>query len=733
MAVGDQRPTAAGSRRPGEVSLVVTAVVLAVACEIGQGYVAVVSGIGDPVIITRSVVALTLAALGGLVVLRGQERTYGWLMVALGVVISTQNLAASYVGLAWVGRPDGDWPFAMAAAWYQDTWMVSWLLGFLLLPALFPDGRPASRRWGRAVHATTTAWTVVIVAFMTMERPLEGFFEGNAAIPDPPMNPTGMWAIGTADAGLVIGPPWILVTMVSVVIGIGSLVTRWRGSDGQGRRQIGLVAWALGLLLTTVGLDVIDTLLVEGPGIDLGLRGVIDLAFAVAIVAWAVALGLAVLRYRLYEVDTVVNRTIVYGVLTAGVLVAYVLVVVGVGSLLPDASGEGLALVAIVLVALAFDPARRRVQTIVNRVMFGQRDEPYTVLSRLGDIIAGAGTPVETLQTLVATVATSLKLPWVAIELDQRDEQMVRAEAGSPAVAAGDPMSVPIVHRDERVGRLLVVPRSPHEALGPADQRLLEDVARAAGAVAATARLTLDLQRSREQLVLAREEERRRIRRDLHDGLGPSLAAQTLALDAVADRIGPDPAMAKQLLGSLKHDNQKLVADIRRLVHELRPPALDELGLAGALVAHVAQVDGTGSVAVRIRTAPDPLPELSAAVEVAAYRIAREALTNVLRHAEAGACTITVTATATDLQVRIVDDGVGLPVVPRAGVGLRSMRERTEELGGTFNAADAPDGGTEVVAILPRARSSSTDPTAPAAAGAVAGPALHLASGATDE
>ena len=337
----------------------------------------------------------------------------------------------------------------------------------------------------------------------------------------------------------------------------------------------------------------------------------------------------------------------------------------------------------------------------MNRLMFGQRDEPYAVLSRLGEAMTSAGTPSDTLQRVVDGVAGSLKLPWVAIELDQRDGRSVVAEHGGPAAEAAAAVAVPLVHRDEQVGRLLAACRSAGEPLSPADHRLLADVAHQAGAVAAAARLTEDLQRSREELVLAREEERRRIRRDLHDGLGPTLAAQTLVLDAAADLALEDPQAAREMLLALRAESQRLVAEVRRLVHELRPPALDELGLVGALVAHVAQVDATGSLAVRVSNDPDPLPSLSAAVEVAAYRIACEAVTNALRHADAGRCDVTLSVVGQCLEVTVTDDGMGLPVVPRAGVGTASMRERSEELGGTFSVASASGGGTQVFATIP--------------------------------
>jgi signal transduction histidine kinase len=211
----------------------------------------------------------------------------------------------------------------------------------------------------------------------------------------------------------------------------------------------------------------------------------------------------------------------------------------------------------------------------------------------------------------------------------------------------------------------------------------------------------MELQRSRERLVLAREEERRRIRRDLHDGLGPSLASQTFQLDEILERLGDDPAAAADLVIALKEQNRHLVADIRRLVYELRPPTLDELGVAGALAAHAAQVAPSGSPSIEVVTVPDPLPALPAALEVAAYRITREAITNIVRHARATRCTAILEAMADRLTISVRDDGTGLTPSARTGVGLIAMRERSEELGGTLEIVSPDMGGTEVVATIP--------------------------------
>jgi signal transduction histidine kinase len=247
------------------------------------------------------------------------------------------------------------------------------------------------------------------------------------------------------------------------------------------------------------------------------------------------------------------------------------------------------------------------------------------------------------------------------------------------------------------------------------ERRLLEDLAHQIGASAHAAlmtdealRLSADLQRSRERLVEAREEERRRLRRDLHDGLGPQLSSQALTIDAVRALMRGDPDAAEELLLDLKAQAQDAVTDIRRLVYGLRPPALDDLGLLGALRESAAQYGAKG-LSVSVET-PQSLPPLSAAVEVATYRIAQEAMTNVARHAGAKTCTVALAIDeAGVLSLEVRDDGRGIPEpqahsAVRAGVGLTSMRERATELGGSLVVEPLPEGGTRVRARLPLPR-----------------------------
>jgi signal transduction histidine kinase len=294
----------------------------------------------------------------------------------------------------------------------------------------------------------------------------------------------------------------------------------------------------------------------------------------------------------------------------------------------------------------------------------------------------------------VSTVREALRLPYVAIQV-----------AGEPHPAAvGDPPAatetLPLLHHGGPVGELVLGLRPGENAFSAADRRLLGDLARQAGVAVSTVRLTRDLQRSRERLVAAREEERRRLRRDLHDGLGAQLAGLTVQTGVLRGLIPRDTQAAGELAGELREELRTAIADIRRLVHGLRPPALDELGLVGAL-QRLADGIGTGGLRIAVDV-PAELPPLPAAVEVAAYRVVQEALTNVVRHADAGSACVRLGVGPETLTVEVIDDGNGLPVDPVAGVGLASMRERAAEMGGTCRVEGAPEGGTRVLAVLPR-------------------------------
>ncbi|HEX5140669.1 MAG TPA: sensor histidine kinase, partial [Dehalococcoidia bacterium] len=296
-------------------------------------------------------------------------------------------------------------------------------------------------------------------------------------------------------------------------------------------------------------------------------------------------------------------------------------------------------------------------------------------------------------------LASALRLPYAAIALGGAGTAAVAAEYG---VRGNAPLAVvQLTYRGETVGDLRLAPRLGERALSNADLNVLQDLGRHAGVAVHAVAVTRDLQKAREQVITAREEERRRLRRDLHDGLGPALASQALTIDTAGLLMASDPEHSAALLRDAKAQSQLAVSEIRRLVNNLRPPALDDLGLVGALreTAHASAVAG---LVIEV-DAPALLPPLSAASEVAALRIVQEALTNVSRHARAGHCVVRLRHEDM-LIVQVEDDGVGLPDIRRPGVGLISMRERAEELGGSCIVGRAPGGGTSVVARLPLAQ-----------------------------
>jgi signal transduction histidine kinase len=615
--------------------------------------------------------------LGGLIASRRPHNPYGWLWCALGLALAVLLFAQSYTAYA-VANP-GTLP---VLGLILATGGIGWLLGYASIPPflmlLFPDGRLPSRRW-RFVAWTVAVATVVCVAggpFMPGE--------GITSVENPFAARGALGAV--LQALVVLG---VLAIFVCTILSALSLVFRYRRAGGVERQQIKWFVYAA--VVFGGGLIFYSGLL----GRD--LPGLWDALFETTMLAGLyVTVGIAILRYRLYDVDVVINRTLVYGALTACVVGIYVLVVGYLGAIFRAENNLLVSLAAAGLVAVIFQPLRGRLQRAVNRLMYGERDDPYAVISRLGERLEGTLAPEAVLPTVVETVREALRLPYAAIAL----EGEIEASTGDFAEEA---LRLPLSYQNEPVGELLLGRRAGENDFSAADRRLLGDLARQAGIAAHAVLLTADLRRSRERLVTTREEERRRLRRDLHDGLGPTLGSLTLKLDVVRDLVEQDPTTARRLLDGLKEQAQSAVVDIRRLVYALRPPALDDLGLIGAIRETAAQHD-TPELDVSVE-APEELPELPAAVEVAAYRIVQEALTNVARHAKASRCSIRLALEEKTgaLTLEIDDDGHGFSANRKRGVGITSMRERAEELGGNCLVESSPAIGTRVRASLPYA------------------------------
>ena len=485
-------------------------------------------------------------------------------------------------------------------------------------------------------------------------------------------------------AGRVVGalvPVFVVGDALALLVGLVVLGLRGHRARGAERLQVMWLWWAVALFVVLNAQRIITT---DGPILFLLTLPLIPGAATVAIV-----------RYQLYDIRLIVNRSLVYGLLTLGVVGGYLAIIAGLSALADERLSAGQSLIATAAIAIAFAPAHSGLQELVDRLMYGQRRDPAAAAARVGVRLGGGLTDV------LREVCVTLRLPYAAVSSDGS----VLASFGRPPELV---RTVALEVSDGPAADLLVGLRAGETRLSAADGRALDLLAAPIGVALQAVRLAEQVRESRARIVAAREEERRRLRRDLHDGLGTALTAVTLKADA-AQLQSIDPQRSGQLLLDLRADLTAAIADIRRLVYDLRPPDLDELGLTGALRRRAEQSwrRPNASFVVTI-DAPDPLPTLPAAVEVAAYRIATEAVTNTLRHSDASRCQVFLRVDH-QLHLDIIDNHPGNCVPPtgwlpwRVGVGLRSMRERAAELGGSLTAGPTESGGS-VHALLPLGR-----------------------------
>src|SRR5215207_2524454 len=664
----------------------------------------------DPALaLLTGVLSLASPTVGALIASRLPANPIGWLFCGIGLLYTGQRFSIAYADYALLEN-FAFHPGAEYVAWFSSLidFKVLLLAGVFVM-LLFPNGHLLSRRW------RIVAWMAVLGAVLMALY--DAFYPGeNLDTHSYVRNPFGVVGVigGTIttfeffEAANSVGSALL---MASILGALFSLFVRLHRAWGDERQQI---KWFLAAVPTVVGFSFIllsgkspsiTDLVSMPPGTD--LLGVFFYhtyyvpVFSVLFVP--VFTYIAIVRYRLYDIDLVINRTLVYGALSACVVGIYVLAVVALGALFQARGNLTISLLATALVAVLFQPLRSRLQRGVNRLMYGERDDPYAVISRLGRRLEATLAPDTVLPTLVETIAQALKLPYAAILLKEGEGFRTAAAYGSPR---GEPETLPLVYQREEIGRLVLSPRAPGEGFSDADRRLLEDLARQAEVAVHAVRLTSDLQHSRERLVATREEERRRLRRDLHDGLGAQLAGLNVQAGALRRLIPRDPDAADEVVVELREELRSAIADIRRLVYDLRPPALDDLGLVEAL-RQLAERYGSKDGPLRVVVeAPEDLPNLPAAVEVAVYRVTQEALTNVARHARARTCDVRL-AMDEAVTLEITDDGIGIPAQRSAGVGLSSMHERASELGGSCVVQSIPKGGTQVLVRLPLPKEST--------------------------
>ena len=555
-------------------------------------------------------------------------------------------------------------------------WYPAYALVPTLLLVIFPDGRPPTRRWWPVCIAAVGVVVIDVVWFALTPLPPEI----ETALPGL-RHPLGR--VGEARSLEEVFSLWPAVSFVVLLTCVAALLVRLTRSDGTRRRQ--LQWFALGSLLW-IGFLIVDALTHVSD-----TQPLLDTAFFLMPPLGA---AIAIVRHNLFDLDRIMHRGLASGVFAAVAGVVYAAVVLLAQRVVGARQDLAISAIAVGAVTIAALPVWRWVNGFVERLLYGQRTEPFEVLARMSAELEAAVAPHVLLERVATGLATSLRVPWVCVAVAGWDPVQVGEERALTT-------SLPLVADGVTLGTLVVGHRSETEAFTAHEQRLLEDLAGRLATAVRSFRLAAELRHSREQLVLAREEERRRIRRDLHDGLGPQLAGISLQIDMSLELLADDPERVVTLLSRVKDELSDGVLAVRRVVDGLRPPSLDELGLIGAIRQQVALLDTslTGGLDIRV-VAPTDLGPLPAATEVAAFRIVTEAVTNTARHAEATTCTVEVRG-ADALQVEIRDDGRGISSGGEAGVGLGSMQARAEELGGLIRVESSPGSGTCITATLP--------------------------------
>jgi signal transduction histidine kinase len=632
-------------------------------------------------------ITIAFAVMGALVATRHPRNPIGWIFMTVGLCIALAALSSAVTVSAAFTRWDYEW-----ANWLSSwVWIPAVMLPLTFVLLLFPHGTVPSPAWRPVAWAAALGMVLYIISEMLRPGPLQGaLLSWNPGV------------IRAARATLdTLAYPLGALLLLGFLGSLAAFFVRFRRATGIEREQMKWLVYAVGMMLLAGGVTLVGSLLAPGN------EWWEELAIAwsnLVILGIGAAAAIAILRHHLYDINLIINRTLVYSALMIGVAALYGLTVGALGSLFQGRGNPLVSLLAIAVAAILVLPMRDRLQRLVNRLMYGQRDDPYAVLAGLSRRLEGSLSPEATLPTVVETIAQTLKLPYVAIALKRDGAFRISASYGTPKK---ETVQLPLIYQGEMVGELQLSMRSPAEPFVPAEQRLLEDIALHVGVTAHGVLLTEhlrwladDLQRSREELVKSREEERRCLRRDLHDDLGPKLASLKLNLDVARKLVGHDPKAAEAILLELRSQSQSMIGDVRRLVFDLRPPALDELGLIGAIHEYTRQIASQDGLRVTLES-PRDLPTLPAAVEVAVYRIILEALANFVRHSHGSECAVKLSESDHYLQVEVCDDGQGIRRDVKPGVGLSSMRERAAELGGTCAIEALPEGGTRVLARVP--------------------------------
>jgi signal transduction histidine kinase len=592
------------------------------------------------------------------------------------------------------------------------AWITGWapIAALAAIPAvflLFPTGRVPTPRWRPLAWVIVLAASLTVVSFVLLPKDLANNYQDSSG--QQLLNPTGVEALdGIANLTALIGG---LTLLGSAFLSVVALILRFRRAHGEERQQLRWLAYvaatAAAMFIGSAATEFASQEFLHSTFIDEFFFTTFVLSLALGI---PVACTIAILKYRLYDLDIVIKKTVVFAVLAAFVTLVFVAVVVGIGTLVTGAGNSVVTFVATAIVAIAFQPLRTRARRFADRVVYGKRATPYEVLSEFSDRVATSYSTEEVLPRMAQILGEGLGARksgvWLRVGSDVRllatwpsvdggvaeTEPISAVEGGA---LPGSDRTFPVRHQGELLGALTVA-MPPAEPITPSKEKLAGDLASQAGLVLRNVRLIEEVRASRQRLVAAQDEERRRIERNLHDGAQQQLVALAVKLGLARTVNQRDHERANQMLEVLQSDAQGALENLRDLARGIYPPLLADQGLAAAVSAQARKAP------LPVEVESDGLGRYAQEAEAAVYFCCLEAMQNVAKYADATSVRVKLTVENGELTFEVSDDGRGFdPERTPTGAGLQNMADRLAALGGSLELRSQPGKGTTVSGRLP--------------------------------
>ncbi len=648
---------------------------------------------------------LVFSAVGALIASRRPDNPLGWLFCGFGLISTANAFLSGYAEWGIFYRP-GSLPGAELAYWFgQAVWLPTLGLSSALIFLLFPTGRVPSPRWRPVLWATVASCVAGGIG-----AAISPTLYGIDSISNPVLG-------APAQVGELLVGTGLAVVVVGVVASVVSLVLRFRRSVGDERQQL---KWFLFAAVATIVL-VMPTWIIQT------IPGFFHVLAAIGALLIPVAVGVAILKYRLYDIDVVINKTVVYAALAMFISGVYVAIVVGVGSLVGrgDRPNVALSIIATAIIAVAAQPVRARVQRVANRLVYGERASPYEILTQLAERVGGEYATEDVLPRTARVIAEGTAAARADVWLRFGEELRLAARWPSDGENGAEPIllngargiepirgadrSMPIYHQGDLLGAIAVT-KPPAEPLTPAEGKLLDDLASQAGLVLRNVGLAAELQArleelsqqagalraSRQRIVAAQDAERKRLERNIHDGAQQHLVALAVKLRLAKTLARTDTAKAAAMLTELRGETAEALETLRDLARGIYPPILEEQGLAAALHAQVYR----SGLSVTIEA--DGLRRQPIETEAAIYFCCLEALQNAAKYAEASSVAVRLRERDDRLVFSVTDDGKGFdPATVTRGSGLQNMVDRVAALGGDIAMTSTPGLGTTVSGSVP--------------------------------